>query len=84
MVYLDCYAEHDLQGHPAATYLDDSGLSIDTVVAYLSQWFQRVEVVEQSNGQAIRPFSESFEVSEAFLRLFNTHKEGEPWSPQNV
>lgn len=51
-MFLDCYIESDSEGFPSATYRAESRDAAIKAKAILGEWFDRVEVVEQSNGQS--------------------------------
>lgn len=71
MIYFECYTKSDLDGFAAQTYLDDSGVSIETAVAYLKRFFDNVRVVEHTKSQSILNFSECFTITSEFIELYN-------------
>ena len=53
MGYLDCYTEGDLDGHPTTTYMIDADDKlVKKAIAMLERQFDRVELVEKTQGQS--------------------------------
>lgn len=53
--YLDCYMQGDPEGFPTTTYAMPSGYYWRSVAANALKYFDRIELVRETNGRSPRP-----------------------------
>lgn len=69
-MFIDCYGLYDLESFPTTTYVVDIDITtntLDNILEMLAKYFDNIELVKESNGQAPRSLGDFLKENPSFI-----------------